>query len=117
MSQQSVLAVQKANCNPNCIKRSITSRSREVIQPLYCALMRTHMEYCIQTWDPQPKKNIELLEWVQSSAMKMIKGLENFPYGNRLRDLGLFILEKKKRLWGDLIVAFQYVKGAYAKAG
>jgi len=46
----------------------------------------------------------------------MTQGMEHFAYENRLRELGLFSL-KKKRLWGDLIVAFQYVKGDLKKEG
>ncbi|PKU49606.1 hypothetical protein llap_159 [Limosa lapponica baueri] len=55
---------------------------------------------------------MELLERVQRRAKKMMKGLEHLSYEDRLRELGLFILEKRKTQ-EDLIAAFQYLMGTW----
>ena len=116
MSQLHVLAVQKANHILGCIKRSMASRLREVILHLYSALVRPHLEYCIQTLSPQYRRDINLLESVQRRSTKMIQGIEQLSYKDRLRELELFSLEKRK-LQCDLVVAFQYLKGSCRKDG
>ena len=67
-------------------------------------------------WNPQYRRDVDILERIQRRATKMIQGVEHLNCKDRLRELGLFSLEKR-RLWENIIATFQYLKWRYKKEG
>lgn len=80
VSQHFALAAQKAKHILGYIKRSVTIRSRQVIQSLCFVLVRPHLEYCVQVWSPQCRRDTDLLACIQRRVPKMIQGMEHVSY-------------------------------------
>ena len=88
MSQHCALVAKKANGILGCIKRSVASKSREVILPLYSALVRPHLEYCVQFWAPRFKKDLDLLEPNPAESYKDDEGTGASPLCGKAERLG-----------------------------
>lgn len=76
--------------------------------------MKHHLEYYTLAWGPQVRKDVKLLERIQRKLTVIIRGLEQLSYEDRLRELGLFCLEKFQ---GDLNYNLSIFKGSYKKEG
>ena len=92
------------------IKRTFTYLNKENMLLLYMSLVRPHLEYSVQAWRPHYRKDIDLIEKVQSRATKLIPQLKDKSYKERLIFLKLKTLETK-RLRGLLIEVFKKFKG------
>ncbi|GAB0180065.1 mitochondrial enolase superfamily member 1 [Grus japonensis] len=97
MSQQCALVAKKDNSILGCIKKSVASRSREVILPLCSTLMRPHLEYSVQFWAPQVQERQGTTGESPVGGYKDDEGTAAFLMRKRLRKLGLFSLEKTER--------------------
>ena len=110
--KQCVAAVKKANSLLGMIKRNFIDRSKATVLALYKSLIRPHLEYCIQVWNPHLAKDIKLIEGVQRRATKLVHGIENCKYDDRLKILGLTRLDKR-RIRSDLVETFKIMNGFY----
>ena len=105
VSEQCRIAASKGNQILGMIRRNITYKEKGLIVPLYKAIVRPHLEYCIQAWRPYLRKDIDMFEKVQRITTKLITRLRDLSYDNRLKECGLTTLEMR-RLRGDQIEVF-----------
>ncbi len=92
------------------VRKSFIELSKTAFTPLYCALVRPRLEYAMEANAPILRADINQLERVQRLATRLVRGLRHVPYEERLRQLNLFSLERR-RLRADLIQAFKIFKG------
>ena len=98
--------VMKANRVLGMIKRSFTHIDMYTFKTLYTAQVRPHLEYAAFVWSPAQKKLTTLIENVQRRATKLVPGLANQEYTDRLRALDLPSLAFRRRR-GDMIETFK----------
>ena len=110
VSEHCGIAASKGNQILGLIRRNITYKGKKLIIPLYKAIVRPHLEYCIQAWRPYRKKDIDTLERIQRRATKIIPELRDLSYEERLKECGLTTLETR-RLRGDQIEVFKILNG------
>ena len=110
VSEQCRIAASKGNQVLGMIRRSITYKEKSLIIPLYKAIVRPHLEYCIQAWNPHLRKDVYMLEKIQRRATKLIPELRDLTYEERLKECGLSTLETR-RLRGDQIEVFKILNG------
>ena len=103
VSEQCRIAASKGYQVLRMIRRNITYKDKSLIVPLYKAIVITHLEYCIQAWSPYPRKDIYMLEQLQRRAIKLITGLRDLRYEERLKDCGLTTLETQRLRGGSNI--------------
>ena len=101
--------INKANSITGLIRRSFTFLDCASFTKLYCAMVRPHLEYAQSIWSPHLLKDIDAIENVQIRATKLVDGLSNLSYSERLRKLNLPTL-KYRRHRGDLIEMFKHMK-------
>ena len=109
VSEQCGIAATKGNQIIGSIRRNITYKGKTII-PLYKAIVRPHLEYCVQAWIPYRKKDVDTRERILRTATKMIPELRDLSYEERLKESGLTTLETRK-LRGDQIEVFKILNG------
>ena len=95
VSEQCRIAASKSNQILGMIRRNITYTVKGFVVPLYKAIVRHNLEYCIHAWRPYLRKDIDMLEKIQRRTTKLITGLRDLSYVDRLKECGITTLETR----------------------
>ncbi len=106
--------INKANRIVGLIIRTFVALDEKIFRSLFVALVRPHLEFANQVWSPYKRKNVDVIEGVQRRATKLVPGLKNRTYEERLRKLHLPTLAYR-RSRGDMVETFKFVNGVYDK--
>ena len=104
--------INKANSIVGIIRRSFKYLTHGIFTRLFKALVRPHLEYANAVWNPYLKKFIIAIENVQRRATKMLPGLKDLSYPERLRNLKLPTLAYR-RMRGDMVETYKILNGHY----
>ena len=85
-------------------------KKKDILVKLYKSLVRPHLEYCTAACSPHYSKDKDVLERIQHRFTRMVPGLKNLPYKERLIELRLWSLEER-RVCADLIEVYKMVNG------
>ena len=110
VSEQCRISASKGNQILGMIRRNITYKENSLIVPLYKAIVRPQLEYCIHARSPYLRKDIDMLEKIQRRATKLIPGLRDLRYEERLKECGTTTLDTR-RLRGDQIEVVKILNG------
>jgi len=104
--------VNKANSNMGIIRRSFKTLDAEIFPYLFKAMVRPHLEYASSVWNPYLKRQVKLIEDVQRRATKLLPGMDEKSYEERLQDLKLPTLVYR-RARGDMIETYKIMSDKY----
>jgi len=106
--EQARLSAAKGNKILGILKKTFVSRDTELWRKLFTSLVRPHLEYAVQVWNPYLEKDIEVIEKVQRRSSKVPDELKNLEYEERLKRWGLTTLTVR-RVRGDAIQIYKHI--------
>ena len=106
------MCIKKANTAVGMLKRTFNNMTKDIFIKVYPVYVRPILEYCQEVWSPHLQQDIIEIENVQRRATKMVIGLNDMDYEDRLKTLGLYKLSER-RLRGDMITVYKLINNLF----